>query len=111
MNATAQPARMSASNIGASSFFIWLCQTPNDERRTPEPSRVSIQVVLQDDRGSSRVEPGLPLPPVTLADCQAAFGFAAREPLVFRRNRERRTHFQRGDECADARRLRRRSAI
>src|SRR5438874_7210687 len=66
-----------------------------DERCT-KPSDVtslcpsfSVEVILQDDRGRGRVELLFALPPITLADREAALGLAARQSLVFRGNGDR----------------------
>src|SRR5437899_4547627 len=134
MNAAAPMATSSNSSRTPNTFFMlfWtsarsepveprakplVLRQAQDERCT-KPSDVtslcpsfSVEVILQDDRGRGRVELLFALPPITLADREAALGLAARQSLVFRGNGDRGAGRQRRDECGDARRLARRRAV
>src|SRR6185295_11942337 len=82
-------------------------------RRRPNPSpsargttaafSSAVQVVLQNDGGSRRVELLFSLPPVAFVHCQTTFGFSTRQAFVCRDNPQRRPCPQRVDERLHAR--------
>ena len=51
--------------------------------------RTAIKIILKNDRRGGRINTLLAHPPVLLAECEPAFSFPAREPLVLQRDWER----------------------
>src|SRR5512133_704950 len=64
--------------------------------------RAAIKIVLQDDGRRRGVEPRLSRSPVFIVQCEAAFRFATRQPLVLEVDRQRGFHVQLLRELLDA---------
>ena len=100
----ARPIR--TSNRNQSSFFIGV------RRPMQLDVRRSVQIVLQDDRRRAprRAAPSACASRVSRTR-QPALGFAARQPLVFGHDRQRRPRLQRAMNAVHARGLRRRRTV